>query len=153
MIKSLQQEDCMLLLSQHYVGHLAYIYHNEPFIVPITYFYKNNRIICYSNEGHKINALRLHGKVALEVAEIKNINSWRSVVAHGVYEELDGCDAKALLHEFSLGVKEVVMRTERRDLDYISEFSAKINKDEVAVIFVIHIEEFTGKMRQYEGTS
>ncbi len=75
------------------------------------------------------------------------------MVAHGVYEELDGCDAKALLHEFTLGVKEVVMRTERRDLDYISEFSAKINKDEVAVIFVIHIEEFTGKMRQYEGTS
>ena len=147
MIKSLKKEECQLILSQNYIGHLAYIYQNRPFIVPITYFYSDNRIICYSGDGHKINAMRQHDKVALEVAEISTITNWRSVVAHGQFIELERSNAKALLHEFSLGVKDVIMRKELRDLDFISEFSAKVDSDEIPTVFVINIEELTGKLR------
>ncbi|REE16886.1 hypothetical protein DFQ09_10598 [Winogradskyella pacifica] len=147
MIKSLNKEECQLILSQNYIGHLAYIYQNKPFVVPITYFYSDNRIICYSGDGHKISAMRQHDKVALEVAEITSITNWRSAVAHGQFIELERSSAKAMLHEFSLGVKDVIMRKELRDLDFISEFSAKIDSDDIPTIFIINIEEFTGKIR------
>lgn len=147
MIKSIKEEECKLMLHQNYIGHLAYVYHSKPFVVPITYFYEDNRIVCYSNDGHKINALRLHDRVAIEVAEITSINNWKSVIAHGKYQELEGSAAKALLHEFSLGVKDVIMRKELRDLDYIHEFSSKIEGDDLPIVFVINIEEFTGKIR------
>lgn len=39
------------------------------------------------------------------------------------------------------------MRKELRDLDFISEFSAKIESDETPIVFVIEIEELTGKLR------
>ncbi|EPR72886.1 hypothetical protein ADIWIN_2209 [Winogradskyella psychrotolerans RS-3] len=147
MIKSLKKEECQLILSQNYIGHLAYIYQNKPFVVPITYFYSDNRIICYSGDGHKINAMRQHNKVAIEVDEITSITNWRSVVAHGQFIELERSSAKAMLHEFSLGVKDVIMRKELRDLDFISEFSAKIDSEEIPTIFIINIEELTGKLR------
>lgn len=149
MIKSLNREECELVLGRSYIGHLAYIYQNRPFVVPITYFYseKDNRIICYSGDGHKINALRQQKAVALEVTEITTITNWKSVVAHGQYIELERSIAKALLHEFSLGVKDVVMRKELRDLDFISEFSAKIESDETPIVFVIEIKELTGKLK------
>lgn len=148
MIKPLKKKECELVLEQNYIGHLAYTYLNKPFVVPITYFFKDDRIICYSGEGHKINALRKHNLVALEVSDINSVSNWQSVVAHGNYEELQGSNAKALLHEFSLGVKDVIMRKELRDLDYISEFSAKISSNDIHIVFVINIEEMTGKMRR-----
>lgn len=148
MITSLKQKESELLLSRNYIGHLAYIYQNKPFIVPITYYYKDDKVICYSAEGHKIHALRHNNTVALEVAEIQSVNNWQSVVAHGLYEELEGSNAKATLHEFSLGVKDVIMRKELRDLDFISEFSAKVENESVPIVFIINVEEITGKMRR-----
>ncbi|WP_179318958.1 pyridoxamine 5'-phosphate oxidase family protein [Winogradskyella helgolandensis] len=147
MIKILNIEECELILSRNYIGHLAYVYQGKPFVVPITYFYSTDRIICYSGDGHKINALRQHKSVALEVSEINTITNWKSVVAHGDFIELERSSAKALLHEFSLGVKDVILRKELRDLDFISEFSAKIDSEETAVVFVIDITELTGKLR------
>ena len=148
MIKPLDQKECKLILNQNYIGHLAYTHQNKPYVLPITYFYKGDKIICYSGDGHKIHALRQNNAVALEVSDIQSVTNWQSVVAHGSYQELEGSTAKALLHEFSLGVKDVIMRKELRDLDFINEFSAKIDSDDIPIVFVINIEEMTGKMRR-----
>lgn len=148
MIRSLNKKECELLLEQNYIGQLGYTYLEQPYVVPITYFFSNNKIICYSGEGHKINALRKHNLVALQVSLINTVNNWQSVLVHGTYQELLGSNAKALLHEFSLGVKAIIMKKELRDLDFISEFSAKIDSDKMPVVFTIKISSLTGKMRR-----
>lgn len=146
-METLDLQKCEYILHNNYVGHLAYIYNKRPYVVPITYLYSKDRVIIgYSGEGHKINALRLNPNVALEVSEIDAIDKWKSVVIHGTYEELSGSGAKAMLHEFSLGVKEVILNNEGRDLDYIHEFSAKIEEDS-PVIYAIKVDEITGKLR------
>ncbi|MBD0832349.1 pyridoxamine 5'-phosphate oxidase family protein [Aestuariibaculum sediminum] len=146
-MKTLDIQKCEYILHQNYIGHLGYIYNNRPFIVPITYLYnKDHLIIGYSGEGHKINALRLNPNVSLEVSEIDAIDKWKSVLVHGVFKELTGSGAKAMLHEFSLGIKEVILNNEGRDLDYIHEFSAKVEAGE-PVIYKIEVEEITGKYR------
>ena len=53
-----------------------------------------------------------------------------------------------MLHEFSLGVKEVILKKELKDLDFIREFSVKIENGLIPVVFVIHVEEMTGKIRR-----
>jgi len=148
MIKNLNNADCQRLLQQHYIGHLGYIFNNKPYVIPITYFYKDDIIICYSGEGHKINAMRKHAPVTLEVSQIDSVNHWQSIAVHGNYEEFEGSTAKALLHDFSLGIKDIIMNKEHRDLSFISEFSAKIAKNDIPIVFVINIEELTGKMRR-----
>lgn len=151
MIINLTDEERIHLLAHNYIGHLAYVYKGRPFIAPITYYYdkENNYVICYSAEGHKITAMRKQNAVALEVAEIQSVNNWNSIVVHGVYEEVDKSLAKAYLHDFSLGVKDLIIHKEQRELDFISQFSSKIYKNDVPIVFLIRIEEITGKKRRF----
>ena len=148
MIKNLNPKDCNFVLSHNYIGYLSYIFQNKPYVVPITYFYKEDSIICYSSLGHKINAMRKNPNVSLQVSTIDSVTNWESVLVHGIYKEIDGSEAKALLHDFSLGIKDVIMNLERKDLNYISEFSAKIYTEDSPVVFRIEIEHITGKLRR-----
>ncbi len=150
MIKTLHQSECYTLLENNYIGHLAYIYRNRPFIAAITYYFDKERnvIIGYSAEGHKITAMRKLNEVALEVSEIDSVNHWNTILVHGTYEELDGSNAKAYLHDFSLGVKDLIIRKEQRKLDFINQFSSKIYGDDLPIVFLIKIEEVTGRMRR-----
>jgi nitroimidazol reductase NimA-like FMN-containing flavoprotein (pyridoxamine 5'-phosphate oxidase superfamily) len=105
-------------------------------------------IIGYSAEGHKVNAMRKNNNVSLGVSNVNSVNSWESVLAQGAFLELSGSEAKSQLHIFSLGVKDLIINKEHRKLDFISEFSSKIYKDDLPVVFQIKIEEITGKMRR-----
>jgi len=150
MILKLGKSKCRTLLSNNYIGHLAYIYKNRPFVIPVTYYYDDstNALFGYSGDGHKINALRINNAVSLEVADIESVNTWKSVSVQGAFYELEGSTAKINLHKFSEGVKDVVRIKERRDLKYLSEFSSKIYKEGPPIVFKIDIEELTGRERK-----
>jgi len=150
MIRNLNQKESTKILASNYVGNLSYIYRDRPYVVPLTYFFdtENNVIIGYSAEGHKIRAMRKNENVSLVVSEVDSVNSWNSVLAQGTFKELSGSDAKAQLHIFSLGVKDLIIDKEHRKLNFISEFSSKIYKDDLPVVFQIKIDEITGKMRR-----
>ena len=123
MIRVLNESESKHLLSDNYIGYLGYVYRNRPFIAPITYYYNSekNIIIGYSDQGHKINAMRKHNDVCLEVANIESIDHWQSAQAHGTFEQIHGSTAKAYLHEFSLGIKHLIIEKEGRSLDFISD--------------------------------
>jgi nitroimidazol reductase NimA-like FMN-containing flavoprotein (pyridoxamine 5'-phosphate oxidase superfamily) len=150
MILKLGKSKCRSLLSNNYIGHLAYIYKNRPFVLPITYFYDDstNALIGYSGNGHKINALRIDNGVSVEVAEIDSIDTWKSVLVEGTFYEFEGSTAKISLHKFCEGVKETIRKKEGRDLKFLSEFSSKIFKEGPPIVFKIKIEELTGRERQ-----
>ena len=155
MIRTLNKIERLILLESNYIGNLSYIYRNRPYIAPITYYFNKdtNTIIGYSAEGHKVKAMRQNSNVCLSVSEIDSVNSWKSVLAQGVFIELTGSNAKARLHEFSLGVKDLIINKEHRELDFISDFSSKIYKGDLPVIFIIKVEEVTGKMRRHEKSN
>ncbi|WP_299113925.1 pyridoxamine 5'-phosphate oxidase family protein [uncultured Winogradskyella sp.] len=150
MIRSLSETESLNILQSNYIGNLSYIYRNRPFIAPITYYFnkENDEIIGYSAEGHKVMAMRKNINVCLNVSEVDSVNDWISILVHGRFTEIKGSEAKAKLHEFSLGVKDLIINKEHRKLDFISEFSSKIYKDDLPVIFVIKVEEVTGRMRK-----
>lgn len=152
MIRNLSNTESRFILKNNYIGHLGYIYHNKPFVVPITYFFneKDSTITCYSGEGHKIKAMRQNSEIALEVSEVNSVNNWKSVMVQGTYIELEGSQGKAQLHEFSLGVKDLLRNKENLEADFISEFSSKIYKGDIPIVFCIKIEEITGKTRLFE---
>ena len=87
--------------------------------------------------------------MCLNVSEIESVNTWKSIKVQGTYLELTEGEATAQLHEFSLGVKDLIIKKEHRKLDFISEFSSKIYKGNLPIVFQIKIEEITGKMRKH----
>lgn len=153
MIKSLEKAESLKILDDNYIGHLAYVYQNRPFVIPITYYFdaENNTIICYSDEGHKINAMRKNPSVSLEVAEIESVNIWQSVLAQGEYEELQGIDSKNSLHDFSNGIKKIINEKEKTNPQFISEFSSKIYSEGIPIVFRINITDITGRQRIHKN--
>ena len=147
MITDLKKDACFEILSNNYIGHLAYVYNNTPYVIPITYFYDKTyiRVICYTGEGHKTTALRANGSAALEVAEIEFIDHYRTVLVHGTFEELEGLDAKYDLHKFTLGVKNLISERDHRKVNFIPEFSGKTHPEAQPIVYHIKIQEITGK--------
>jgi nitroimidazol reductase NimA-like FMN-containing flavoprotein (pyridoxamine 5'-phosphate oxidase superfamily) len=148
MITNLNEKECSHLLANNYIGQLAYIYKDRPFVVPITYFFnKNNIIIGYSDDGHKTMSMRKNSKVSLQVSDIKDSDNWISVLAHGIYEEVTGSEAKKYLHEFSSGIKDIIFRKEDRILHSVGDFSSKKYTNHPPIIFRVTVDEMTGKRR------
>lgn len=148
-MKDLTKKECLKLLSNNYIGRIAYISKGTPDILPITYYYdpKQQSIITYSGEGGKIEAMRKNGSVSFQVDAITSVIEWKSVLLYGEYEELSGIDAKHLLHEFSEGVKKVILKKENANPQFIKEFSSKIDNDRTPIVYRINISEVKGKQR------
>ncbi|WP_396634002.1 pyridoxamine 5'-phosphate oxidase family protein [Maribacter sp. R86514] len=150
MRRNLDEKECVALLKLNYIGRLAYISGGCPHIVPINYFYDSdtNTLTSYSSEGHKIQEMRKNTAVCLFIDEIVSIAKWKSVLVQGTFEELSRIDAKHMLHEFSEGVKNVILDKYGEHPKYISEFSAKIDNQDKPIVFRIHINEMNGKSRK-----
>ncbi|PQJ68820.1 MULTISPECIES: pyridoxamine 5'-phosphate oxidase family protein [Polaribacter] len=153
MVTNLNDNECVQILSNNYVGQLGYIYIDRPFVVPMTYFFdKENIIIGYSEDGHKTMAMRNYRKVSLQVSEKQSSTVCNSVLVHGFYKELSGSEAKKHLHEFYAGIKELISKKEHRNLHCISDFSHKINKNNTPIVFKITIDEITGKKVTHDNS-
>lgn len=150
MRRNLEEKEGIELLKTNYIGNLAYIMGATPYIVPITYYYDSasHSITSYSAIGHKLDAMRKNPSVALGVNLIDSVSNWQSVQVHGTFEELEGIDAKHMLHEFSEGVKKILNHTKGHEPRFISEFSAKIESEAPPIVFRIKIGDIVGKLRE-----
>jgi nitroimidazol reductase NimA-like FMN-containing flavoprotein (pyridoxamine 5'-phosphate oxidase superfamily) len=147
MITNLKESECEILLANNYICQLCYIYNDRPYIVPMTYYFdkKNSLVICYSENGHKTKAMRKSNKVSIQVSEKDNNEDCNFVLAHGLYEEFYGSEAKKYLHEFYAGVKLLILNKEEKDSYCINDFSHKSNTQNTPIVFKITIDEITGK--------
>ena len=150
MLLNLENKEIKLILQNSYIGHLGYVSNNKPCVVPIPYYFdkENNIIICYSGEGQKIDAMRKNNFVALEISDIESVGNWKSILIEGKFKELQGASAKSKLHTFFLGVKNILMTKENKDINSLREFSIKTNTNSAPVVFCIEIESITGIERK-----
>jgi hypothetical protein len=88
MIHELRPDEIEAVLHRHHVGRLACIVDGEPYLVPITYSYRDGVLYGHTLPGQKLEALRAEPRVAFEVDERWQADMWRSVVVRGVFEEL-----------------------------------------------------------------
>ncbi len=148
-MKVLTPQESLQLLADNYIGRIGYISKGRPEIIPITYYYDSgqNSIVSYSGQGNKIDAMRKSEGISFQVDEIINLRNWKSVLLYGKYEELSGIDAKRMLHVFSEGVKNLILKKEQSSPDAISEFSSKIESSDIPIVYRINIDEYTGRQR------
>jgi hypothetical protein len=145
-MEDLRPKECIDLLNNNYIGHLAYISEGKPFTVPITYYYdQKDSILAYASEGHKIDAMRKNTAVSLQVEEINGVKDWISILVHGEFKEITGANAKFLLHEFADGVKAIIHKKENLMPQYISEFTSNVYSRGITIVYRIKITKMTGK--------
>lgn len=86
------QEMTNVLCSQS-IGRLACADGRYPYIIPIMYLFEGNAIIAQSLEGKKIDIMRRNPNVCFQVDMILDLNTWQSVIVHGLYQEMEGLEA------------------------------------------------------------
>jgi len=89
MINQLGERESRALLSGEITGRLGCSDHGKPYIVPVHYLFDNDCVYVQSPPGHKIDVLRDNPNACLQVDEVKDDAHWRSVLAFGLYEEVN----------------------------------------------------------------
>ena len=94
MIGELSLPEIENLLHNEVIARLGCHTDGHTYIVPVTYAYDGEAIFGYSPEGLKLTMMRENPKVCVEVDRIDDPATWRSVIAHGTFQELSGAAAE-----------------------------------------------------------
>jgi len=150
---TLDQAQIDRVLRSEVVGRIGCHADGRTYVVPITYAYDGQNILCHSIDGMKLRLMRANPHVCFEVEHIDNMANWLSVIAWGAFEELSGKDAEEALRRLvsrlmSLAVsetieplREVVSRT----------YAAKAGNGGPAAVYRIRLEERTGRYEREYG--
>jgi nitroimidazol reductase NimA-like FMN-containing flavoprotein (pyridoxamine 5'-phosphate oxidase superfamily) len=79
------------------VGRVGCHLEGETYVVPVIYGWDADCIYVYTTEGKKVDMMRENRRVCFEIDEYLTNGAWRSVIAQGVFEELEGEDATRAL--------------------------------------------------------
>lgn len=126
-------------LEARLVGRIGCHLDGRTYIVPVVYAYDGESFYVCSTEGRKIEMMRANASVCFEVDEYDEAGtgSWRSVIAEGVFEELEGPAAARAL---ALLARRFAGRTGRRGRPRRGKSDGKI------VAFRIRIGPTTGRV-------
>ncbi len=133
-MKHLPLGEAQDILSQGHVGHLGCVTERGPYVVPVSYVYHDGNIYIHSTLGKKIQALRQNSQTCIQVQEVKNGFTWRSVIAFGTYQEITDPEARLWF------MRRILTRFPY--LTPVEDMSTSSSKE--VVIFRILVEEITG---------
>jgi hypothetical protein len=139
-LKELSPDEISEVLDQESIGHLACQAGGELYVVPVTYVHEGNTIYSHSRPGKKLEMMRKHSRVCLQVEQVRGSFSWRSAIVWGKFEVLKGLEAATAMRLLTVRISE--MESERKPAPIELEIEAILNR---SVIYAIRIEKATGR--------
>ena len=82
------------LFASQTVGRLGLVDGDAPYVVPISYAYRDGFLYGHSAQGRKLRALRSQPEVCFEIDDVESVDRWRSAIAWGRFEQLVGEEAR-----------------------------------------------------------
>lgn len=89
MLRELTTAECIEFLRHHRIARLAIRDAEGVYVVPISYAYGDGAIYGHAAPGKKVQLARRWPHVAVQVDEIWNPATWKSVLVQGRWHELD----------------------------------------------------------------
>jgi uncharacterized protein len=149
MIGELTPEQINGVLSAEVVGRIGCHGEGRTYIVPVTYVFDGEAVYAHSAEGLKIRMMRANPHVCFQVDQRENLANWRSVVAWGVYEELQGKEAFDALQILVARLMPLVTSETLRLPDGPSLTAAKpVTDAPKTIIYRIRLIEKTGRFEK-----
>jgi uncharacterized protein len=152
MVRQLGPAEIESVLRSELVGRLGCHVNGRTYVVPITYAYADGAIYARSTLGLKLRMMRDNPNVCFQVDHIDDLTNWKSVIAWGRYEELEGGEAS---HAAAALFGKMLPRTlttqaSQTPKTLACQYRAR-TEDVPAVIFRIRIVEKTGRSESSEN--
>lgn len=147
MLGKLDNEQMEELLHSQVIGRIGCHHDDKIYVVPITYVYDGEYIIGHTQEGMKTHILRQNPNVCFEVDIVDNMANWQSVITWGIYEELQGYDARLAMQKLinrmlPLIIDEINQPTQGMETHLLDTGGIKV------IIYRIKILEKTGRFEK-----
>jgi nitroimidazol reductase NimA-like FMN-containing flavoprotein (pyridoxamine 5'-phosphate oxidase superfamily) len=150
MLGKLEQPEIEALLSRQVIGRLGCHAQGTTYIVPVNYVYKNGVIYAHSGPGKKIEMMRKNPKVCFEVDDIKNIFSWKSVIAWGTFEEItDIAEQEQTMQALIHRVMPLVEHATDHPSHGITANEYDIGDKIDLIVYKIRIDKVTGRFEHH----
>jgi nitroimidazol reductase NimA-like FMN-containing flavoprotein (pyridoxamine 5'-phosphate oxidase superfamily) len=141
-IHEMTEHECRRALRRATFGKLACARDNQPYVVPIHFWYDGKHVYGFTTLGQKVEWMRSNPLVCLEIDERRSDNEWMSVIVFGRYEELPDtpefgparAQARHLLRKRAIWWEPAFAAAEHRDKPHVL----------APVFYRIHIEQMTG---------
>jgi nitroimidazol reductase NimA-like FMN-containing flavoprotein (pyridoxamine 5'-phosphate oxidase superfamily) len=138
-IENMSRVENLKFIEERHMAHLACHSRDEVYLVPISYAFEDGYIYCHSKPGKKVEMIRHIPQVCIQIEQIENFFHWKSVIAWGVMEELQGNMANQ-------GMRLLISTFLAQDNDYAPElkvdFAAQIER---AIVFRMKIDKTSGR--------
>lgn len=150
MLGKLSPEEIDQMFRTNMIGRIGCNDGNMTYVVPVSYHYDNNILLCHSRDGLKIEMMRRNPEVCFEVDEIKDYNHWRCIIAWGVYEELtEEEDIEYARQFFSDYMLQMKTSETTSPPDQQEERFHEVKPDYLpAIYYRIHLQRVTGRFEQ-----
>jgi nitroimidazol reductase NimA-like FMN-containing flavoprotein (pyridoxamine 5'-phosphate oxidase superfamily) len=148
MVSKLSTEEIREFIGNNNFGRLGCNDGERTYVVPINYLYFDSYFLCYSLDGMKIEMMREHPLVCLEIDRIRSIKDWVCVIAFGRYEEIG--DPKSRTEAKEYFIKDYLrLRAEQTEPAPESSLpSVELHHKEI-VYYRIQIEELSGRFAEH----
>lgn len=93
-VEEMQNTESDDVLQRVGYGHLACSLNDQPYIVPVHYFYDQPDIYVYTTEGMKTEIIKSNPRICLQVEEVVDKGDWRSVIVTGEAQQIIDRDAR-----------------------------------------------------------
>jgi nitroimidazol reductase NimA-like FMN-containing flavoprotein (pyridoxamine 5'-phosphate oxidase superfamily) len=93
----LTEEEIDQVLRSEAIARLGCHADGKTYVVPVAYAYDGQMLYSQSGDGLKLRMLRTNPEVCIEVEQVESLRNWRSVIAWGWFEELEGEEATQAL--------------------------------------------------------
>lgn len=87
-IEEMHSDEIESLLRSVGNGHLACARGAQPYIIPITYVYRDPFVYFFTTEGMKSDFMAANPRVCFQVEEVKSQERWKSVIIFGTAEHV-----------------------------------------------------------------
>jgi hypothetical protein len=145
MLGSLTSSEIETFLGNHCYAHLGCHSKGRTYVVPISYVYDNGSLFGQTKEGLKVQMLRENPACCVQVESIAGIADWESVIAWGIFEELQGSEAQEAMRKLidRLNPEGDLVEGSRSPRDVTPGRLDK--KPQVDVVYRLKLEEKSGR--------
>lgn len=139
-----------LVLYSQLVGRIGCYAEGRIYVVPITYVFHQGFIYAQSNEGLKLRMMRINPHVCFQTEVMENMANWRSVIAWGEFEILEGeQEQKRGLEILSLRLAPIITsKTATPNHDLSNHPPQVVKKGVKTTVYRIRITEKTGRFEK-----
>jgi len=145
MLGILSDDEIENTIKNNLIGRIGCRDGDEIYIVPVTYLYAEQAVVCHSFEGKKLRMMRNNPTVCFEVEDISDFQNWKCIIAKGRFEELTDTTSIAFAKEklTEVALKKKTSLTSLSPAEY--PFSKEQMLQGISVFYKIHLGRISGR--------